>query len=369
MDQTILVTGSSGYIGSALCVALARRFNVVGLDKREPPPILCQAAPTVQWNIADVSDNRAVNALFKQNIASKQPIDWVLHFAAFYHYGSDWRKEYEHVNIQGTRNIMAAACCWGVRRVIFASSIGALIPPPEGRFLRENAAETGAFPYSRSKAMGEAIVAASHRRTEAIVLRIGGVFSDWCELPPLYSLIKIWGRRGFTGKFIPGRGKTGFPFIHRKEVVKMISRIIERDDYLESCETLFCAEQDCTCHETIYPIIRRHGLQGRPDRPIFIPTHLVRLFLTGKHAWNRLNRRQSYERAWMLDYVDRPLAIDATHTREKLQWSPDPRYAIVNRLPVLMRHFQKERTLWEMRNIRRNEANYEFHHDENDSRG
>ena len=36
MDLTILVTGSSGYLGSALCVALSEHYRVVGIDKRQP---------------------------------------------------------------------------------------------------------------------------------------------------------------------------------------------------------------------------------------------------------------------------------------------------------------------------------------------
>ena len=41
MDLTILVTGSSGYLGSALCVALAKHCRVVAIDKRPPSTSLC----------------------------------------------------------------------------------------------------------------------------------------------------------------------------------------------------------------------------------------------------------------------------------------------------------------------------------------
>jgi nucleoside-diphosphate-sugar epimerase len=363
MHHTVLVTGSSGYIGSAVCVALARRYRVVGLDKRPPSPSLCRAAPAVQWHVADICDKKALHNVFKQNIQLKQPIDFVLHFAAFYHYGSDWRKEYDAINIQGTRNIMAAACYWGVWRVIFASSIGSLKPPPDGCDLLESHSETVDFPYNRSKAIGEAIVAASNHRTAAVVLRIGGVFSDWCELPPLYTLMKLWSRRGVFGRCMPGIGRTGFPYIHRKEMVKFISRIIERDAYLEEIETLFCAEQGCTCHKDLYPIIRQHSRHGRSASPIHIPTRLARFVVGGKYLWNHMRRKQTYERVWMLEYVDKPLRINAAKSQSKLKWSPNPDYTIINRLPVLMHHFNNDRALWEMRNIRRNEARYKFHPD------
>jgi nucleoside-diphosphate-sugar epimerase len=365
MKHTLLVTGSSGLIGSAVCVALARRFQVVGLDRRPPPPSLSRAAPNVQWHTGDIADKRILQDIFKCNVDLKQPIDIVLHFAAFYHYGSDWRKEYDAINVQGTRNIMAAACYWGAWRVIFASSIGSLKPPPDGAALTEDDTETVTFPYNRSKAMGEAIVAASNHRTAALVLRIGGVFSDWCELPPLYSLIKLWSRRGVMGRCMPGRGRTGFPYIHRQELVKMISRIIDREDELASFETFFCSEPECTSHAELYPLIRKHSRHGSPAPPIHTSKRLVHPLMAGKYLCNRLLRKETYERTWMLKFVDRPLRIDATRTRDKLQWTPHPDYTILNRLPVMMQHFNQARALWERRNIRRNEACYEFHPDDN----
>ena len=362
MDLTILVTGSSGYLGSALCVDLARLNRVVGVDKRPPPASLRQAAPGVQWHVADIADKAGLHDVFKHNIALGQPIDIIVHLAVYYHFGKDWRQDYEKTNLEGTRNIMAAACCWGVRRVIFASSIGALLPPPRGARLTETSRETVDLPYNRSKAMGEAIVAASNRRTAAVVLRIGGVFSDWCELPPLYSLIKVWRRKGLMGRCMPGAGLTGFPYIHRAELVRLVARIIRLEERLEAFDTFFAAPDGCTCHRDLFPEIRRLGA-GDTGRPIHLPPGLLVAPMTLIHLWNRLNRRETYERSWMLAYVDRPLAIDAGYTRARLQWSPNPDFSILNRLPVLMRHAMQTPALWERRNILRNQAKYEYHPD------
>ena len=60
-----------------------------------------------------------------------------------------------------------------------------------------------------------------------IVLRVAGAFSDWCELPPLYSLIKRWSGRGPSSRLVPGRGSSGFPYIHRDDVVRSVIRCVE----------------------------------------------------------------------------------------------------------------------------------------------
>ena len=163
MDTTILVTGSSGYLGSALCVALAKHYRVVGVDKRPACNSLRNAAPNGQWHVIDIADKKGLKDVFKHNINIGQPIEVVLHFAAYYHFGCDWRQDYQRTNLMGTRNVMEAACCWGARRFIFASSIGALKPPPLGTHLKETSKETVDLPYNKSKAMGEAIVKACQR--------------------------------------------------------------------------------------------------------------------------------------------------------------------------------------------------------------
>lgn len=364
MDLTILVTGSSGYLGSALCVVLSGHCRVVGIDKRPPSGSLIRAAPGVQWHILDIADKKDLHGIFTHNIALGQPIDIVLHFAAFYHFGRDWRHDYEHTNLDGTRNVMAAACCWGARRVIFASSIGALKPPPKGAHLKETSQDIVDLPYNKSKAMGEAIVMASHHRTAAMVLRIGGVYSDWCELPPLYSLMKLWNRRDPLGRCIPGQGKSGFPYIHRKDLMRMIMKIIRHEERLEAFETFFCAPHGYTCHEELFPVTRQCLGRSGSTRPIHVPPALLLLPMKMIRFWNRLHHRETYERSWMLAYVDRPLRIDTGYTRSKLQWSPDPNLSILNRLPVLARHFRQAPDLWEVRNTRRNQARYEYHPDD-----
>ena len=133
---------------------------------------------------------------------------------------------------------------------------------------------------------------------------------------------------------------------------------------LDDVETFFCSEQGCTCHEALYPVIRRYSLRHRPPSPRHIPTPLCRPMLAGKYAWNRLLGRQTYERAWMLDYADRPIRVDTSRTRQKLQWSPETDHAILKRLPVMMRHYEEQNNLWETRNLRRNKARYAYHPDD-----
>jgi nucleoside-diphosphate-sugar epimerase len=360
MGRTVVITGSSGYLGSALCADLDCDHRVVGIDLRPPSPALRQAAPRAAWENVDISNAETVSGALQRIVHSHRRIDFVIHFAAYYHYGRGWRREYDLHNILGTRHVIEAACRAGAGRIIFAASIAALQPPPPGAALTENAGDMADFPYCRSKAAGERLCAERLDRLPAVVLRIGGVFSDWCELPPLYSLIRLWSRRGPIGRCIPGRGRSGFPYIHRDELVRFVRRVIEKDHTLDRHEVLFAAEDGCTCHKDLYPAIRRLSGQNASADPTHVPPALAALFLYLKLAANCLLSRQTYEQPWMLTYTDRPLRIDASRTRQKLDWRPRNEYGILNRLPVLMDNFHNHRRYWRARNILRNEGNYQF---------
>jgi len=360
MDHAVVITGSSGYLGSALCADLAADHRVVGIDRRPPSSALRQAAVRALWEDVDISNAPVVSDAF-QRVAHKQGgIDFVIHFAVYYHYGRRWRREYDIHNIQGTRNVIEAASRTGAGRIIFAASIASLVPPPLGEALNEDAADMADFPYCRSKAAGERLCVERLDGLPAVVLRIGGVFSDWCELPPLYSLIRLWSRRGPIGRCIPGRGRTGFPYIHRDELVRFVRRVIEKNDVLSRHEVLFASEDGCTCHDDLFPPIRRLCGESASAGPIHVPPPLAALFLYLKLAANGLRRRQTYEQPWMLTYADRPLRVDTRRTRQKLDWRPQDEYSILNRMSVVIANFRNHRRYWQTRNIRRNEGNYQF---------
>jgi len=365
VGYTILITGASGYLGSAISVDLARDHQVVGICRRDPPAAQRRAAPRAIWEKSEIIDIDCIETVFKRQRARGHHIDFVLHFAAFTDYDDKWQDEYCDTNVIGTRNIIAVADRYGgVRRIVFAGSIAALIPPASGEgILTERSPAGGTVAYCRSKAIGEALMAENARRVPAVVLRIGGVFTDWCELPPLFSLMNAWSMPFALGRIMPGRGRTGFPYIHRRDIVRIVRRIIEKNERLDRFETLFAAPSGFTSHAELFPAIRKGLGAGRSTTPIHVPPALARWMLHAKYAANTLLGRTTYERAWMIDYVDRPLVVDTTYTRERLDWTPTPGLHILERIPVLMRHFTTRRAEWTARNIRRNDQQYEYEPD------
>ncbi len=112
---------------------------------------------------------------------------------------------------------------------------------PAEAVLTEKAPAAGHIPYAKSKSAGEAMVRDASARLPGLVLRIGGAFSEWCELPPLASLIGLWAGSSPFGRLLAGQGMTGIPYIHRDNVVRIVRACIEAHETLGSYEVFLAS--------------------------------------------------------------------------------------------------------------------------------
>ncbi len=359
-DRVIFVTGAAGFLGSALTVDLAQDNTLVAVDLREPSPALRAAAPSATWHRLDIADQVALAGAMSDAQQRWGRVDLVIHLAAYYHFGSDWREEYQRTNIQGTSSVLEAAMGVDAGRLIFASSMATMLPHLAGEMLTERSPTSHYIPYGKSKSLGEDLVREASSRLPAITLRIGGVFSDWCELPPLCSMMRMWGG-GFPGKkrIVVGHGRTGMPYIHRDDLVKLVRRCIERAQTLEAYEVFLASQHGAVSHEELFHVLQETR-GDRRSKPIFIPARAARLGLRMERMWGFLTGNPPFEQLWMLEYVDRPWVADTTHSQVRLGWQCSEELSLCRRLPLLCRRFRKQRSEWERRNRARDQLAYAY---------
>ena len=164
----ILVTGASGFIGSALM----RRLQADGL------PVRGIARTPGSWRgaefvTADLAAGPLPTAVF-------EGVDTVYHLAAKthdLHETANIEAEYTRINIDGTRNLLSVAQESHLRRVVFASSVKALDeggPEPRDETWTPNPASA----YGRTKLAAEKLIfeLAAARRFEAVCLRFPLVY-------------------------------------------------------------------------------------------------------------------------------------------------------------------------------------------------
>ncbi|MGJ7508116.1 UDP-glucose 4-epimerase GalE [Variovorax sp. GT1P44] len=157
-NQTILVTGGAGFIGSHTCVALAAAgYTPLILDNLGNSDVrvldrLGRIIGTVPRLIeGDVRDRALLDRLF-----SAEPIAGVIHFAGLKAVGdsvADPITYYEN-NVHGTFVLAQAMQAADVRTLIFSSS-ATVYGDPERSPIPEDAPRRPANPYGRSKLMVE----------------------------------------------------------------------------------------------------------------------------------------------------------------------------------------------------------------------
>lgn len=137
--MNVLVTGGTGYLGRAIVNALNARGHHVVLFARTASATSLPGRPID----GDIRDSDAVHA-------AAQGCHAIVHLAALV---STWRRrprDFDDINVNGLRHVLAAAKTAAVRKVLYTSSFLAL--PPAGR--RE---PLQANDYQRTKVVAEQI--------------------------------------------------------------------------------------------------------------------------------------------------------------------------------------------------------------------
>ena len=118
-DSTVLVTGGSGFIGRRVVAVLADAGIAVRalVHRNVPEGGLPDGVETVEGNVLDPESlARACDG-----------VGAVVHLVAVVRESGD--RTFERVNVEGARNVLAAASEAGVERFVYASTIGATSDP------------------------------------------------------------------------------------------------------------------------------------------------------------------------------------------------------------------------------------------------
>jgi dihydroflavonol-4-reductase len=156
--STVLVTGASGFVGSAIAAALrARGDEVRVLVRRSSPRANLAAVDTLCEG--DLHDRASLAAALKG-------VRFLFHAAADYRLWAKNPDEIRRNNVEGTRLIMEEALSAGVERIVYTSSV-ATLKLAEGAAATEDqplAEGEGIGAYKQSKVAAERLVEGMVRR-------------------------------------------------------------------------------------------------------------------------------------------------------------------------------------------------------------
>lgn len=171
----VLVTGASGFIGSAIATRfLDLGHEVVGLDAKERPHIPPAGRPGFHFYKADITDPAAFPGDIRE-------AEIAVHCAALVHGASAdlSRRNFFAVNCEGTRNIFNALARGRLRHFLFMSSICVYGALPQRSVPDETTPPEPEDAYGESKVAAEQAIGEISGRT--------GIPSTIFRLTPVYG--------------------------------------------------------------------------------------------------------------------------------------------------------------------------------------
>ncbi len=211
-QEKILITGASGFVGSAVAHKLLEAGFSVRALVRHTSPRAHLAGLDLEFFQGDLRDRSSV-------AKATAGMRYVFHVAADYRLWARDRGEIFASNVEGTRNLMEAAMRGGVERVIYTSSVATLALRPGGADsdesmpLRES---QGIGAYKRSKIAAERLVETmvAERGLPAIIVNPSTPIGPRDVRPTPTGRIIVEAARGRIPAFI----NTGLNLVHVDDV-------------------------------------------------------------------------------------------------------------------------------------------------------
>jgi len=170
----VLITGATGFLGGALARALVQNGAEVHVLARPTADRRALDGLAVTWHHGDVTVPNSLNSAFAG-------ATFVIHSAGRLGQSGVPEEVYQRLNVEGTRNVLAAALAAGSQPcVLHLSSPGVLGATMSGP-LAEDAPYAPSNPYERSKAAAEQVACDFAGRGLPVVIARPGFIYGPCD--------------------------------------------------------------------------------------------------------------------------------------------------------------------------------------------
>lgn len=316
----LLITGSSGLLGTAVQERLIDKFRIVGLDIEEPD----QKPEAAEWKQCDLTDDAHTQTVLSDiRETHGDELAGVIHLAAYYDFSGEPSPMYEELTVEGTRRlIMGLQEFSSVDRFIFSSSLLVMRPAEENEeILTETSPTEGDWDYPESKLEAEEVLRDKHDDIPVTILRIAGVYDDQCSSIPISQHIRRIYEKELESYVFPGDSDHGQPFIHIEDLVDCFEQTMLQRKELADFDKFLVAEPEVLSHADLQESI---GLliHGKEWPALRIPKPAAK---AGAWVKEQLPWEDPFIKAWMVDLADDHYPVEIEKARKELQWEPNHR--------------------------------------------
>lgn len=333
----VIVTGSSGYIGSAMVEALASAYRVLGFDREVHPHPPSEA----ECICIDITDVESLEAAFDRvRTAHGTRIASVIHLAAYFDLAGEPNPAYDAVTLGGTRNLLKCLQEFEVEQFIFVSTLLVHAPTQAGVPIDESSPLDPKLPYRESKALTERIVEQEAGEIPVVILRPAGVYDEGGHSAFLAQQIARIYEQRLVGHFYPGSLSTGQPYLHLDDLTRAVVATVEKRLELPAHAVMLLGEADVMGYGELQRELGRL-IHDEEWTTVSIPPQLAR---AGVWTQEQILDEDAFQKPWMIDISDDHYEIDTGQAQKLIGWSPS--HSLRKSLPAIVEKLKENPFGW-----------------------
>lgn len=327
--EVVIVTGSSGMIGSALIHKLAEKYHVVGFDQDGYPfpPVEAECV------CVDLTDGDRMAFAFKRmRYAYGNKITSVVHLAAYYDFLGEPSDLYDEVTVKGTQRMLKYLQDFEVEQFIFSSSMLVYKPSSPGVLITEESPLEPKWDYPKSKVTTEKLMHKKRGEIPVVMMRIAGVYSEDGNSIPITNQIQRIYEKQISGRLYPANTTHGSTYVHRDDVVNAITLAIEKRKDLPAEVVMNIGDDETLTYRELQDIISTE-IHGKKLPIIPIPIWFAK---AGAFMQNLVGK--AFIKPWMIDLADDHFEMDSSKAKKLLGWKP--KHGLRDTLPKMVKNLK-----------------------------
>jgi len=338
MQDLVVITGSSGRLGSRLLQRLKGSYTLVGMDMQAPK----FKDDSFSFIYADFSSEESMKKAFEQLKKEKgSKIASVIHLAAYYSFeGGAWEK-YEQITVEGTRRLLQNLSSFEVEQFIFSSTLLVYKPTEPGVKINESSELDPSWAYPKSKVLTEKVIQENKGNISSVILRIAGCYDEGCHSIPLSQMMQRIYEKDLTSHVFPGNLNHGASFLHFADFVEGLVKVLDKRKDLGKEELFLMGEPETYSYKELQDKLGEL-IHNKKWITIRIPKWIAKI-----GAWLQLvfpSKNKPFIRPWMIDLADDHFELDLAHSEKVLGWKPQKN--LLQTLPEMVKILKDSPILW-----------------------
>lgn len=340
IQPAVLITGSSGFLGSAIIDRLAASYRIFAFDIKEPEVPLPGNAEFTRMDLtSDESVRTVLGGLADRGLTT---IASVIHLAAYYNFSGEPSDMYRKLTVAGTERLLKALQGMDVEQFLFTSTMLVYAPCLPGERINEESALDPKWDYPRSKVTTEELIREKKENISSVILRVAGVYDDaGHSIPISHQIQRIYEDR-LTSHVFPGDSSRGQAFIHIDDLAEAIAKIVDKRQDLGEEEIFVIGEPETYGYKEIQKKLGQliHHQDSWDTQKVPKP-----FAKTGAWIQDRIPGMESpFIKPWMIDIADDHYELDISRARRRLGW--EPRRRLIDTLEKMVAALKSDPVGW-----------------------